>query len=211
MALHVADCQKDVRFPEFSWADPTFVARDARVTLRFPYARLTTREPEDIRAFLLGQMPRLDGKEPALLALDARPSGLAEYELTHLLYGRVTLFAHRVRPHEPADPRIERARERGWTPTLKEHNLVPGRGLVVLDEDQGLLLREPWLDGMRGLLVLLASGDTRLLWNPFSEKGDAEMQYWLAWGRGAGASSEWREVLRVDRADDDADDDAGAP
>lgn len=201
MALHVAECQKRVRFPDFTWAEPSFVAEDARVTLRFHYARLTDKTQDDLRTFLLDSMARVAGANH-LLAVDTRPSGIAEFELAHHLYGEVTLFQHRSRPSEPADLRIHQARERGWTPTLKENNLLPGRGLVVLDEHQGLLLREPWLDALPGLLVLLASGETKLLWNPFSREADAEWQYWLAWGAGAGAPSEWRQVLHVSERDD---------
>lgn len=202
LALHVADCQKAVSFDGFTWAEPGFAAKDARVTFRFAYERMSASREGDVRAFLLAAMPRV-GAPHTLLALDARPSGLREFELGHHLYGGVTVFQHRRRPHESADPRIHRAQDAGWTPTLKEHNLVPGRGLVVLDEHHGLLLREPWLDGLQGLLVLLASGETRLWWNPFATRGDPEMQHWLAWGRGMGAPSEWREMLHVERRDEE--------
>lgn len=201
MALHVAECQKRVSFPDFTWAEPTFVAEDARLTFRFHYARLNDKTEDGVRSFLLDSMERVAGTTH-LLAIDTRPARIAEFELVHHLYGEVTLFQHRSRPSESADLRIHEAREKGWTPTLKEHNLLPGRGLVVLDEQQGLLLREPWLDALPGMLVLLASGETKLLWNPFSPDADAEWQYWLAWGAGAGAPSEWRQVLHVSERDD---------
>lgn len=205
LALHVADCQKDIQFQDFSWADPKFVAKDARVEVRFVHARMRAADEAGVRETLLANMPRVQGgaqEGPTLLALDARPSGLAEFAFTHMLYGEVTLFEHRRRPHEPSDVRIHRAEESGWTPTLKAHNLLPGRGLVVLDEHHGLLLREPWLDDLVGILALFASGETTLLWNPFAKDADAQMQHWLSWGRGTGGPSEWREVLHVRRDDE---------
>ena len=205
LALHPAEAQKRVRFPGFSWAAPAFVAEDRRVSLRFEHARLAARDEDGVRAFLLGSLPRLGGRDPpALLAIDARPSGLAEFQLAHLLYGEVTLFAHRARPHEPMDARIHDAREKGWTPTLKEHNLLPGRGLVVMDEHQGLLLREPRLDALPGVLLLTAAGTVHLWWNPFARRADPELQHWLAWGAGAGGPSEWRRVFEARRDADEA-------
>ncbi|HEX2021479.1 MAG TPA: hypothetical protein VHH36_02115, partial [Candidatus Thermoplasmatota archaeon] len=180
---------------------PGFLARDAKVALRFPYLPVADASEAGLRDALRAALPRLGPK--ALPALDARGTGAREFEVAHALYGRVTLFEHRRRPSESADWRLDAARERGWTRTLKEHNLLPGRGLVVLDEDQGLFLREPDLSAIEGLLVLLDDGHARLWWNPVAPTADPEMQYWLAWGRGEGGPSEWRQVLRVDEADGD--------
>jgi hypothetical protein len=195
LALHVADCQKRVSFPGFTWDAPSFLAADDKVTLRFAHAHLDAKDEPGVVAALLENLPRLDRR--TLLSLDARASGLREFELEHMLYGQVTLFTFRTRPPEAADHRIDSARERGWIKTLKEHNLLPGRGLVVLDEHQGLLLREPRLQALLGLLVLYPSGAIHLMWNPFAMEGDSELQYWSAWGRG-GQASAWKEVFRAD-------------
>jgi len=94
---------------------------------------------------------------------------------------------------QPADPRIDAAREAGWTPTLKAHNLLPGRGIVVLDEHQGLLLRDERFADVLGLLVLFENGQTELWLNPFARSADPELQHWRAWGPGTGPASGWRE------------------
>lgn len=196
LALHVAEHRKRLSFEGFSWEDPFFVAQDDKVTMRVPFVRLDAREPEAFAETLVRALPRV-GSGPGILAVDARPSGLSEFQLNHVLYGEVTLFSWPSKPPEPADPRIDAAREAGWAKTLKEHNLLPGRGIVVLDEHQGLLLRDERLGELRGLLVLLPSGLVELLWNPFARDAQSEMQYWLGWGSGQ-PSSAWRELLRYD-------------
>lgn len=201
LALHVAECEKRVSFPSFSWDAPGFRSEDAKAGVSLPFATLVARDAGGVRDALVASLPRLEGPR-GILAVDARASGLAEFELGHLLYGEATLFQFRHRPAESADPRIDDAREKGWSRTLKLHNLLPGRGLVVLDEHQGLLLREDALAGLQGLLVLLASGAVELMLNPFAARGDPEMQHWLNWGRGTGAASEWRTLLHVDERED---------
>lgn len=198
MALWAADLRKEVSFPGFHWSDPGFVARDAKATLRFAYAALPGATPDALAWALEGNLPRFAGEGMTLLALDAHATQAREYEVAHRLYGEVTLFSFPHRPAEPADPRIHEARERGWTRVLKENNLLPGRGIVVLDEHQGLLLTDDRLRELPGVLLLLPDGHTSLLWNPFAraEKNDPELQYWPAWGPGT-APTEWREVLRV--------------
>ena len=200
MALFVADHHKQVAFPGFTWEDPGFVARDARMTMRVAYARLAdaARLDETLRRHL----PRV-AEGNALLALDAHGTTLREFETMHHLYGEVTLFSWPHKPAQSADPRIEAAREAGWVKTLKEHNLLPGRGIVVLDEHQGLLLRDPAFVDLLGLLVLYPNGHTHLAWNPLvpPARASSEIQYWLAWGAGTGASSEWRELLHVEEGD----------
>lgn len=191
LAAHLHDRQKRVGFPDFSWDAPRFVAADEKVTVELAYARLE--RPDDLA-------DALRSGEGRLVALDARPSRLKEFELTHRLYGTPTLHPRRGSAPDPRDDRIERAREGGWAKTLKEHNLLAGRGLVVLDEDQGLYLSDPEMERVPGCLALLAGGDVHLLWNPFALGGDSEMQYWLAWGRGE-SSSEWREMLRFEGED----------
>ena len=186
LAAHLHDRQKRVSFPDYAWEAPRFRAADEKTTVELAYARL--QRPGDLAGVLASGGGRL-------VALDARPSGLKEYELTHLLYGTPTLHPRRGSAPDPRDDRVERARERGWAKTLKEHNLLAGRGLVVLDEDQGLYLSDPEMERVPGCLVLLAGGDVHLLWNPFALGGDSELQYWLAWGKGQ-ASSEWREMVR---------------
>lgn len=197
VALYVAEHRKRVSFPAFSWDDPAFEARDQKVTMRVAYLRLA--RGDDLAGALRAHVGRV-ATGHALLALDARASGLREFEILHQLYGRVTLFEHRTPVPESADLRIEEARERGWAKTLKEHNLLPGRSLVVLDEHQGHLLREPSLTALMGILLLSPDGIVSLLWNPFVEadRNDAELQYWLGWGEGSGRSSEWREVVRYE-------------
>jgi len=192
LAAHLHDRQKRVSFPGFSWDAPRFQAADDKLAVELAYARL--HRAADLADALASGGGRL-------VALDARPSGLKEYELTHLLYGTPTLHPRRGSAREARDDRVERARERGWAKTLKEHNLLAGRGLVVLDEDQGLYLSDPGMERVPGCLALLAAGDVHLLWNPFALGGDSEMQYWLAWGRGQ-ASSEWREMVRFGDADE---------
>jgi hypothetical protein len=140
----------------------------------------------------------------SLLALDAHGTDLREFDLTHLVYGEVTLFQWPHKPPQPSDLRIDDAREAGWVKALKEANLLPGRGIVVLDEHQGLLLRDEAFRALLGLLVLYPNGRVELHWNPFvpSARASSEIQYWLAWAAGHGASSEWRQMLHVEERDD---------
>lgn len=191
LAAHLVDRLKEVSFPDFAWSDPGFVATDAKTTIPLAYA--TLKDARDATQTLALRSPRL-------VALDARPSGLREFELAHLLYGRPTIYSKPHKPRKPRDDRIERAREAGWAKTLKDHNLLPGRGLAVHDEDQGLFLSDPDLETCPGVLVLLAGGDVHLWWNPFAKGGDSELQYWLQWGRGV-AASEWKEMLRYEGED----------
>lgn len=195
-ALWFAEHRKRVSFPAFSWSAPEFVAADAKVTMRVAYARFEA--DDNLRDTLLAHLPRV-GSGMAILALDAHTSGRREFDVLHELYGRVTLFRWPTKPAESADPRVHAAQERGWGATLKAHNLLPGRGIVVLDEDQGLLLREPELERLLGLVLLLPDGHTTLHFNPLVEadRNDAELQYWMTWGEGTGSSSEWRELLRA--------------
>lgn len=195
-ALFIAEHKKRVSFPGFTWEDPGFVAADAKVTFRVAYAPLLAGLLGTIEASL----PRLGPR--VLLALDAHRTQAREFDLGHALYGGVTLFQWPTKPPEPADPRIDRAREKGWAKTLKEHNLVPGRGIVVLDEDQGALLRDERLKALVGLLVLFETGETKLWWNPFCEGADSELQYWLTWGAGTAPASAWREQLYVEEREE---------
>lgn len=191
-ALFVAEHRKKVSFPSFQWDDPGFEVQDAKVTFRVAYAQLG----EDAEATLLANLPRLGPR--TLLALDAHRSPIREFDLGHTLYGRPTLFQWPTKPSEAADPRISTLLEKGWARTLKEHNLVPGRGIVVLDENQGFLLRDERLRALVGLLVLFETGDTKLWWNPFTENADSELQYWLTWGAGTGPASAWKETFYVE-------------
>lgn len=199
LALFVAEHRKRISFPAFSWDDPAFVAADARRTWRVAYARLP--DAASIGATLDAALPRLGAG--TLLALDAHAAtDVREFDLSHDLYGRVTLFQWPTKPVESADPRIHDALDKGWAKTLKAHNLVPGRGIVVLDEHQGLLLREPRYAAVPGMLVLLADGHTNLWWNPVSPHAESEDQYWLTWGEGTGPASGWKEQLFVERDED---------
>lgn len=200
LALFVAEHRKRVSFPGFRWDDPRFRVADARTTLDVAYATLAGDSEDAVRWTMEANLPRAgDGR--TLLALDAHTTRAREFEIGHALFGRVTLFAWPTKPPEPADPRIDAAREKGWAKVLKEHNLLPGRGIVVLDEHQGLMLRDARYDSLLGLLLLLPDGGTPLWWNPFvrAEHNDAEMQFWLTWGAGTQPASGWRELLRVDR------------
>lgn len=200
MALFVAEHRKRVSFPDFHWGDPGFVAKDAKVTLRVAYAELPGDDEAALRLALDANLPRVqDGR--TLLALDAHRTRAKEFELGHALYGGVTLFQWPHKPPQPADPRIDTAMEKGWAKTLKTHNLVPGRGIVVLDEHQGILLRDERFRRLAGLLLLFENGHTALWWNPFADEADAELQYWPAWGPG-GPASAWKEVFRADSAEE---------
>jgi len=196
MALYAAEVKKRVSFPDFRWSEPGFTAHDARITLRFAYAELVG----DIAQTLEANLPRLGPK--TVLAIDAHRRNVREFEIQHDLFGRVTLFQWPRKPVESADPRIHDARDAGWTPTLKEHNLLPGRGIVVLDEHQGILLRSERLRALLAVLILFENGQTRLWWNPFAEGADPELQHWLAWGAGTGPASAWREQLYVEEKED---------
>lgn len=200
LAAYVAEHRKRVSFPGFTWSDPRFVAEDEKVRMTVVYATLPGDTAEALRWALEGNLARAAAPH-TLLALDAHATTAREFELTHRLYGEVTLFSWPHKPPEPADPRIDEARERGWAKALKEHNLLPGRGIVVLDEHQGILLRDPACDSLLGVMALMSDGQTHLLWNPFVKKewNDSELQYWLGWGPG-GPSSAWKELLRVDEA-----------
>lgn len=197
MAAYVAEHRKQVAFPDFHWDDPGFVSTDAKVRFRFAYTTLPGATADAVKWCLEGNLDRiLDGR--TLLAIDARTSGIREFELNHHLFGEVTLFSFPHRPLESADPRIDTAREAGWTRVLKEHNLIPGRGMVVLDEHQGILLRDDRLRDLVGLLILYETGNIELVWNPFvrPDANDPEFQYWLSWGPGS-APSEWRRVFEA--------------
>jgi hypothetical protein len=196
-ALFVAEHRKRVSFPAFTWDDPAFLAADAKITMRVAYVRM--HPGDDLAGVLRAHLSRA-ATGHALLAVDARATGLREFDIVHAIYGRVTLFEHRTPVPESADTRVDAARERGWAKTLKEHNLLPGRSLVVLDEHQGLLLREEAFARLMGILLLLPNGLTTLLWNPFveAERNDSELQYWLGWGQGEGRSSEWRELMKYE-------------
>lgn len=199
LASFLVEREKRVAFAPTSPSDPGFAARDSKVEVDVRYARFDGTTSDGLRDDLLGELPRLRGAV-SLVGLDARRSGLKEYELEHLVYGEVTLSAWPHKPAESADPRIHAARDAGWTPTLKAHNLLPGRGIVVLDEHQGVLLREPALARLHGLLVLLATGEVHLWWNPLAQGLDPEMQHWLSWGPGR-PPREWREVLYHEKDD----------
>lgn len=190
-AAEVAQRQKQVGFEGFSWDEPTFSAKDSKMTLRFRFVEFAGSTREELLAALA---PKREGE---LLAVDARNSPLKEFEIAHMLFGEVTLFDFPRRPVESADPRIHAAQEAGWTPTLKEHNLLPGRGIVVLDEHQGLLLREPSFESLRGLFILKGLHHFHLWLNPVAKGADPDLQYWLSWGKG-GPASAWREVVRYE-------------
>jgi len=200
LAAYVAEHKKAVSFPDFSWQTPHFHVDDDKAHVRIDYAPLdslpdleaTLQHANDLPA---GQAPG-DQARYHLLALDLHTSPhITEFQLTHHLYGEITLYHYPHRPPHPADPRIDEAREMGWAKTLKDHNLLPGRGIVVHDEHHGLFLTQPRLTArLQGVLALFADGHTGLYWNPFSDApNEAEMQYWLAWGMGAPAS-EWKQV-----------------
>ena len=193
LAGTVVERLKRVSFPGFSWDAPGFVAEDDKARVDFAFARLAGREEADVAQVIREAAARARGKT-FLLALDARPSGLKEFELGHLLYGGVTLYAYPHRPAEPMDVRVHDAAEKGWGKTLKEHNLLPGRGIVVHDEDHGLFLTLDAARLVHGALVLFTDGDARLWWNPVADGGDPEMQFWFSWGAGLPASA-WREVV----------------
>lgn len=198
-ALFLAERQKRVDFAGFAWDDPRMVSRDARVDITMLYARLDGRTPEAVAVALDEALAR-PHPPMSMVALDARASGITEFELAHHLYGEVTLFSWPSKPPHPRDPRIEHARERGWARTLKDHNLLPGRGIVVLDDHQGLLLTDPNLEDLVGVAVLLPTNHIVTMLNPFArdDRNEAELQHWLAWGPGT-AASEWRVVLDVAR------------
>jgi hypothetical protein len=197
LALYVAEHRKRVSFPGFTWDDPAFVVEDAKMRMRVAYVKLPDAGAlaDTVRAHLVRA-----SEGNALLAVDAHATTLREFDAVHDLYGRVTLFEFRTRVPESADLRVDAARERGWAKTLKEHNLLPGRGLVILDEHQGILLREDAFAKLMGLVLLMPDGNTLLMWNPFVEadRNDSEVQYWLGWGPGTGRSSEWRELVRYE-------------
>lgn len=184
---------KRVSFADFSWDDPRFEAIDEKV--RVPIA-LATLPHDDVRNVLLANAGRVS--PPGLLLLDARASPLREFELEHRIYGEVTLYSFPHKPPLSKDPRVLAAREAAWGQTLKVHNILPGRGIVVRDEEQGLFLREPKLHKLAGVLLVHRSDEMLLWWNPFCEGLDSELQYWLQWGKGAVGASEWRELLHVD-------------
>jgi hypothetical protein len=190
LAAHLVERQKRVAFQEFSWDDPRFVASDDKVNIDVVYARLAPEET--LRGRLLAELPRLRGL--GLIGLDTRETPHKEYELVHELYGEVTLFSYPHKPRAPRDPRVEAARDAGWGKTLKEHNILPGRGIVVRDEEAGLFLTEPAFARLPGVLLLMRSGEVHLWWNPFAAGLDSELQYWLSWGKGDSASR-WKESL----------------
>jgi len=196
MALFVAEHRKRILFPGFSWSDPGFLAKDAKVELRFAYARLDGDDADALVRAIDANLARAnDGR--TLLALDAHRTNAREFELGHALYGKVTLFQWPTKPPEPADPRIDALLAQGWAKTLKTHNLLPGRGIVVLDEDQGLYPRDERLRALVGVLLLLPSGQTELWWNPFADRADPDLQYWLSWGEGTGVASGWKQVFEA--------------
>ena len=198
-ALFIAEHRKRVSFPAFHWGDPRIQVVDARASLSLAYTTLAGETEDALRWTMEGNLERArDGR--TLLLLDAHTTKAREFELGHALFGQVTLFAWPTKPAEAADPRIDAAREKGWAKALKEHNLLPGRGIVVLDEHQGMLLRDARYEDLLGVLLLLPDGHHTLWWNPFvrTDVNDPEMQFWLTWGAGAGPASGWRELFHVD-------------
>lgn len=197
-SLFYAERLKKVRFPlVLDWSAPSFDVVDDKLTVRVAWARLDGLA--DLAAVLRDVAAReADAVLPVVLALDALDAEASEFELEHALYGEVVLLDFRVRAPASRDARVERARERGWAGVLKEHNLLPGRGLFVPDDQQGLFLTEPAAQHLSGVQLLLPSGHFTMELNPFvrEDKNDPDLQYWLAWGRG-GAASEWRDVLAV--------------
>jgi hypothetical protein len=192
-AAELAVRHKRISFADHSWDDPRFAAIDDKVRID---VALATLQHDDVTNVLLANASRV--APPGLLLLDARSSPLREFELEHRIYGEVTLSSFPHKPQMPKDPRVAAAREAGWGQTLKHHNLLPGRGIVVRDEQHGAFLHEPALSRLAGVLVVHRSDEMLLWWNPFCVGLDSELQYWLQWGRGSAAASEWRELLRVD-------------
>lgn len=195
-ALFFAKRLKKVRFPrEVDWARPRFVVVDDKIEVDVAWEPLDG--IADLAAVLAeaGERER-DAPRPVILALDALDAEATEFELEHALYGEVTLLEFRSRAPAP-DARIEGARARGWAATLKEHNLLPGRSLFVESSKLGILPNGGASRSLAGVLLLLPNGHFSMKLNPFAERGDSELQYWLAWGRGS-AASEWKDVLYVD-------------
>lgn len=196
-ALFFARRLKTVRFPDaVDWARPSFDVADGKIVVRVAWERLDG--IADLAAALeeAGERER-DATRPVVLALDALDADASEFELEHAIYGEVTLLEFRARA-PPPDERVEGARARGWAATLKEHNLLPGRSLFVAPGKWGAFPRGGGSQHLAGVLLLLPNGHFTMKLNPFAkpEANDAEMQFWLAWGRGE-AASEWKDVLEV--------------
>jgi hypothetical protein len=195
---------KRVTFPEdLDWGNPGFTVEDGKVTMPITWARVAREDDlprviqeEGARAQPTGEAP--------VLALDILDTDAQEYRFTHALYGDPVMLAFRVRPPRTEESRIPEARAAGWTPTLKEHNLIPGRSLFIPDDRLGLYLTEPKAEHLRGVLLLLPTGTFSLNLNPFARDADPDHQHWLQWGRG-GEASEWQDVLMVEDEDRELD------
>ncbi len=201
-ALHLAERHKSVDFTDFDWDAPSLISKHTKTTMSLPYVPLRGRDAGDVSDAFERALSK-PGGVPRLLALDARPSGLSEFEVGHILYGEVTLFSWPSKPPRSRDPRIEVAAESGWVETLKDHNVLPGRGIVVLDDDHGRYLTDPSLEDALGALVLFENGHIATMLNPFTRDSlnDPELQHWLSWGKG-GPASEWQTVLDVSKEND---------
>ncbi len=204
-ALHFAERQKAIRFPgAIDPAAPAFDVVDERVRVHVEWTRVDGMV--DLPHALGEAAARVaDDNAPCIAAVDLLDSEASEFEAEHALYGEVELLAHRQRAPPSRDPRIELARERGWTETLREHNLLPGRSLAIPDAKHGWFLRAPEAVHLAGVTFLLPSGHVTIELNPFVRESvnDSELQYWLSWGRGATGASEWRAFpLTGPRRDD---------
>jgi hypothetical protein len=136
------------------------------------------------------------GRQTVVPWIDATGSDEPEWKFSHALYGEPTIFAYPSRPPRPTGERLLAAERAGWTPTLKGHNLLPGRGIVIEPKNLGLFFSDPNSSRVPGLLVHLATGEIAFYLNPFAADGanDPEMQWWLSWGQGE-AASDWKEML----------------
>ncbi|MHB8585604.1 MAG: hypothetical protein ACYDDF_07190 [Thermoplasmatota archaeon] len=135
--------------------------------------------------------------------LDATDCDEPEWKFGHTLYGEPTLFAWPTKPPRVKDPRLLRAEQQGWVPTLRGHNLAAGRGIAVTDQNLGLFITDLALAAFAAIFVHLATGEIAEYVNPFVEArfNDPDFQWWLRWGPG-GSATEWKQVLLHTGEDD---------
>lgn len=169
---------------------------DRRAEVAVPIASVAA--AADLPAALAAVAPAArERAHRTVLWVDASGSPDPEHLFEHALWGPVTLYTWPSKPRRPVDERILAAERSGWTPVLKQFNLVPGRGIVVEDGRYGLLVESPDAAALAGLVVHVGTGEQVWCPNPFVEarRADSDFQFWLNWGEG-GPASEWKEVLR---------------
>lgn len=190
-AAFFARRRKPVRFP----GGPHLLVVDRKMEVDVPIVHLA--RAADLSDLLARLAPGVRARpRRTVLWIDATAAPDPEFAFEHALWGEVTLYQWPTKPRRSRDERVLAAERAGWTPVLKQYNIVPGRGIVVEDGKHGLLVTSPDTAAFAGLVVHCGTGEQLWCPNPFVEArfADSDFQYWLQWGEGTG-ETEWTKVL----------------